>query len=62
MQAQYTKSQIQKFIEPLPVNQQKEILEKMEKGNNNYDFAKAYGLDPKQFSRAEIELGFGQVI
>jgi hypothetical protein len=62
MQKAYSKAQILKYIESLSQTQQQEIRLKLEKSNNDYDFATAYGLDPKQFSRAEIELGFGQVI
>jgi hypothetical protein len=62
MRKVYTEEQILKYIESFPQAQQQEIRLNLEKGNKDYDFAKAYGFDPKQFSRAEIELGFGQLI
>jgi hypothetical protein len=62
MKPTLSSAQIKKLITALNPEDQQLIMDKINNPNTDYSFAKAYGLDRKNLTPAEIEIAFGQAI
>jgi hypothetical protein len=62
MKTTLTPAQIKKLISNLSPEDQQLIMDKIKNPALDYSFAKAYGLDRKTLTPAEIEIAFGQAI